>query len=235
MEVSAGKSGVLFIGKKGDPWSEAAAAFISRHFPDSRIVFSRRSDPFPVELLEWKGELLISYLSQWIIPGALLNHASIAAINFHPGPPEYPGIGCTNFAVYNGEKEFGVTCHHMQAKVDTGSIIAVSRFPILETDTVYLITQKCYRAISDLFTEMVEYFIANRKFPTSSESWTRKPYTRKQLNELCMLHPEMTAKEIALRLKATTYGEEVWAQVDTGNKKIPYPEAVRDGIISQPD
>ena len=229
--ASKGDLKILFIGKAGDPWSESAADLTRKHFPGARIVFSRRSDPFPANLLEWEGDLLISYLSQWIIPAALLGKAGIAAINFHPGPPEYPGIGCTNFAIYNGEKEFGVTCHHMQAKVDTGSIIAVRRFPVAADDTVYTVTQNCYRAIGELYREMLTWFITHHSFPVSEENWTRKPFTRKQLNELCLLQPGMSAEEIALRLKATTYGTEIWAQVETGGKIMPYPDALRDGII----
>ncbi|MFW8746219.1 formyltransferase family protein, partial [Mesorhizobium japonicum] len=81
----------------------------------------------------------------WIYPAQLLSNASFAAINFHPGSPDYPGTGCTNFAVYEGAKEYGITCHHMKAGVDSGDIIAVKRFSINEDDTVYGITQHCYK------------------------------------------------------------------------------------------
>ena len=84
----------------------------------------------PPEVLNWKGDLIISFISSWIYPQQLLSNAGFAAINFHPGSPDYPGTGCTNFAVYNGEKEYGITCHHMNATIDTGSIIQVKRFNI---------------------------------------------------------------------------------------------------------
>lgn len=86
-------------------------------------------------------------MSPWIIPKGLLERVVKGAINWHPGPPEYSRIGCTNFAIYNNEKEFGITCHYMLDKVDTGKIIGVKRFSILENDTVFSITQKCYLLI----------------------------------------------------------------------------------------
>lgn len=202
---------VLFIGKEGDFYSGAAADFIRLHFKDPLIIFSSRSDPFPRHLLEWEGDLVVSYLAQWIIPGSLLEKASLAAINFHPGPPEYPGIGCTNFAVYHGETTFGITCHHMLERVDSGSIIAVRRFPVLENDSVYSITQRCYNEILHLFYELASGLILGGNLPTSQEKWMRKPFTRKQLNELCELGPEMDEQETARRIKATTYGNKVWA------------------------
>lgn len=222
---------ILFIGKTGDEFSKKAAVYLEEHFTNATCIFSKRTDSFPENLVEWEGDLLISYLAQWIIPGELLEKASMAAINFHPGPPDYPGIGCTNFAVYHKEKEFGITCHHMLAKVDTGAIIAVKRFPVAESDTVYTITQNCYQAIYNLFIEIMEGVISGADFPVSHEHWTRKPYTRKQLNALCLLSPDMDPDEIKLRLKATTFGNKVWAQVVQGEDKIPYSIAVEKGLI----
>lgn len=207
---------VLFIGKEGDANSKKAADFLQLHFKESIIVYSKRTEPFPDWLLEWEGDLLISYLAQWIMPNALLQKVKWAAINLHPGPPEYPGIGCTNFAIYNGEQEFGITCHHMLARVDSGAIIAVRRFPILENDTVYSLTQRCYTEILHLFYELISGIVENKSLPQSKESWKRKPYTRKQLNELCELTPDMDKNEIARRIKATTYGEKVWAHMKNG-------------------
>src|SRR4051812_40062356 len=96
---------ILFICKADDQFSSQAADFILLHYPEATIIYSTRHDPFPEELLDWQGDLIISYLSQWIIPGKVLEKASMAALNFHPGPPEYPGIGCTNFAIYDEADE----------------------------------------------------------------------------------------------------------------------------------
>jgi methionyl-tRNA formyltransferase len=202
---------ILFIGKADDHYSQTAADFIQLHFAEPLIVFSKRTEPFPGYLNDWEGDLIISYLAQWIIPGTLLEKAKIAAINLHPGPPEYPGIGCTNFAVYNGEKEFGVTCHHMLAKVDSGMLIAVRRFPVFLEDTVYSITQRCYNEILHLFYELISRILRGEQLPVIGENWKRKPYTRKQLNQLCELTRDMDKAEIERRMRATTYGDKVWA------------------------
>lgn len=202
---------VLFIGKADNQYATAAAELIRHHFHDAHIVFSSRTEPFPEWLREWKGDLLISYLAQWIIPAELIANAEFAAINLHPGPPSYPGIGCTNFAIYNEEKEFGVTCHHMLAKVDSGSIIAVRRFPILEGDTVWTLTQRCYVEILHLFYSLMTDLLEGKDLPVSQEDWTRRAYKRKELDELCQLRADMSDEEIQRRIRATTYGDIVWA------------------------
>jgi methionyl-tRNA formyltransferase len=208
---------VLFLGKKDNLFAERAADFISRHFRHPVIFFGTRHDKLPGEVLNWQGDLLISFISSWIIPETLLQNASYAAINFHPGSPEYPGTGCTNFAIYNGEKEYGVTCHYMKATVDTGNIIAVKRFSIKEEDTVYSVTQHCYGLIEELFYEIMDGILQGRSLPSSPEQWKRKPYTRKQLDELCYIKPGMTEEEIERRIKATMY-KGPWAYTRIGSK-----------------
>lgn len=196
---------VLFLSKKDNEFAHRAAAFVKEHFKNHLIFEGGRHDKLPQEVLDWKGDLLISFISSWIYPQSLLSNAAIAAINFHPGSPEYPGTGCTNFAVYEGATEYGITCHHMNTGVDSGKIITVKRFPVQKEDTVYGITQHCYRLIEESFYEIMEGLLQGKPLPLTDEQWKRKPYTRKQLDELCMITPGMTDEEIQKRIKATTY------------------------------
>ena len=211
MSNSKSKLEVLFIGKADNFYSGVADDFIRQHFENPVVVFSKRGDPFPDKLKKWKGDLLVSYLAQWIIPGELISNAKLAAINLHPGPPEYPGIGCTNFAVYHGETEFGITCHHMLDRVDSGKIIAVRRFPVFPSDSVYSLTQRCYVEILHLFYELMSNLLQGNQLPSSNEKWTRKPFKRKELDALCELRDDMSEEEKQRRIKATTYGDKVWA------------------------
>lgn len=163
--------------------------------------------PFPEEARAWKGQWIISYLSRWVIPEAVLASAETAAINFHPASPEYPGIGCNNFALYEGAKEYGATCHHMAKVVDTGTIVAVKRFAVFESDDVHSILERTYDHQLALFYEVLAEVIAGRPLPQSTERWTRPPFTRKQFNELSELDPSMSEEEMRRRIRATSYRE----------------------------
>lgn len=207
---------ILFLRKKDNQYAQRAEEFIRQHFQQAMIFTGGRKDKLPPEVLNWKGDLVISFISSWIYPQSLLSNASFAAINFHPGSPEYPGTGCTNFAIYNGEKEYGVTCHHMSGGVDSGKIIAVKRFAVTENDSVYKVTQHCYKLIEELFYEIMNGLLNGQPLPESVETWKRKPYTRKQLDELCCISPEMTEQEISRRIKATTY-KTPWAFTRIGD------------------
>jgi methionyl-tRNA formyltransferase len=213
---------VLFIAKESDIYGAKAAEYIQTNYTDALIVIGKRGEPAPSLFSSWKGDLIISYLSPWIIPQDLLERASFASINFHPGSPDYPGIGCTNFALYNGEKEFGITCHHMLPKVDTGTIIAVSRFPIEEQDSVWTLTQRCYVAIFELFIQVMNELKVNGNFAKSGENWTRVAYKRKELNELCRITLDMDEQEVIRRIRATTFPNMPGAFIELYGKRFNY-------------
>ena len=80
--------------------------------------------------MNWTGDYILSFRSLLILPEKIINNAKIAAINFHPGPPKYRGVGCLNYAVYNNEKYYGVTAHLMTKKIDYGNILKVQKFKI---------------------------------------------------------------------------------------------------------
>lgn len=197
---------VLFLGKADDDHVNKALDFCRRNFTDVSAFLGKWGEKLPAEVENWDGDYVISYLSRWIIPERILSKAKVAAINFHPASPDYPGFGCNNFALYEEAEEYGATCHHMASKVDTGAIIAVKRFPVFPTDTVASMHSRTYDNQLVLFYEVVGTIIKGEELPASKETWTREPFTRKQFNELDRLTPDMSAEEMAKRIRATTFG-----------------------------
>jgi methionyl-tRNA formyltransferase len=197
---------ILFISKRRqDTYRDKALEFLQQAFPDTTVVLGLPGEKAPEVFDSWQGDYIISYLCPWVLRPPLLSRARVAAINFHPAPPEYPGTGCTNFALYNQETSYGVVCHHMAPRVDSGQMVAVRRFPILESDTVYSLTQRCYGYMLELFYEIVSLIIEGKPLPVSDEMWTRDPYRLKDLNALKVITPDMPPVEIQRRIRAVTY------------------------------
>jgi methionyl-tRNA formyltransferase len=207
---------VLLLRKNDNEYARRAEEYVRKQFANHLVFEGGRKDKLPHEVLNWQGDLMISFISSWIYPSVLLKNAAVAAINFHPGSSDYPGTGCTNFAFYDGAKEYGITCHHMNASVDAGKIIAVKNFTIKEEDTVYSVTQHCYQLIEETFYELMECILQGKTLPESEAKWTKKPYTRNELDELCHIRPGMTKEEIERRIKATTY-KTPWAFTKIGD------------------
>ncbi len=99
---------LLFLGKTDDPYCARALEFCQENFAQVSYSLGKWGDPLSDDIRRWEGDYIISFLSRWVVPEEILKHARKAAINFHPASPEYPGIGCNNFALYENAKEYGV-------------------------------------------------------------------------------------------------------------------------------
>lgn len=203
--MNAPARSVLFLGKANDAHTAIAAEFCRLNFTNVSAHFGKWGDPLPGDARAWSGDCIISYLCRWIVPAALLDRAA-TAINFHPGPPEYPGYGCNNFAIYDDVREYGVTCHRMAPRVDTGAIVAVRRFPVFPSDNAGSLLARAYGYQLVLFYEIVARLVRGEPLPVSSERWSREPFTRKQFAELERTTPQMSKHEIARRARATAVG-----------------------------
>lgn len=198
--------------------------YLKSNFTNVRVFKGSVGDKFPEKAYSGKYDICFSYMSPWIIPQKMLLRIKEFAVNFHPGPPEYRGIGCTNFAIYNNETKYGVTAHLMKPKVDSGEIINVRYFPILPGDTLFSLTQKCYKQILKLFYDVLSYYIKNGKLPESNKKWSRHLYTRQELNELCRIRNGMPPIEVKKRIKATNFPNMPKAYIQMFGCRFEYKE-----------
>jgi len=201
-------------------WCRAAQRFVKINVPDAVILDGETGDQLPEMLKTWEGDYIVSFLSPWIIPHNVLLRTRKSAINFHPGPPEYPGIGCYNFAIYDRALTYGVTCHHMVAKVDAGPIVEVARFPIFPGDTVETLRERSMVYLLKLLYEIGPLIFSKSNLPVLPEAWRRKPYTRKELDSLCRVTPDMSEDEVRRRVKATSYPGYPGPYVELGGYKF---------------
>ena len=202
---------VLLLTRSRDRNSDSIVAFCRQHFNVTHFStdWDRMPPPEDVEMMMlWRGEYLLNYLSPWKVPQALLSHADMA-LNFHPGSPEYPGIGCVNWALYDNATSYGVTCHQMTDHLDDGPIFMVDRFPIYANDTVDSLLTRADDHIRVLFYEIVECLSTGRTLLISSARWGHRS-TRQNLDDLATITVDMDEFEIARRIRATSYPRRGW-------------------------
>lgn len=214
---------VLLLGKKrDDPFFQRAVEFSHANIPELCVILAEPGQTLPQEVHDWQGDYLISYLCPWVVPASVLNKARIASINFHPAPPDYPGTGCTNFAIYDGVTTYGVTCHHMAEVVDSGGIIAVRHFAVFPQDSVLSLTQRCHAYMLVLFFDVMALILRGEPLPRSEEAWSRKAYRRKELNALKRIELDMPLDEIRRRVKASTYPGTPGAYLEIDGMRFEY-------------
>tara|TARA_X000000950_G_scaffold277437_1_gene366850 strand:- start:11522 stop:12181 length:660 start_codon:yes stop_codon:yes gene_type:complete len=176
----------------------------------------------PIELYNNEYDVVFSYISSWIIPEKILKNTKKWNINFHPGPPEYPGTGCFNFAIYDLKKEYGATAHLMSPNVDAGRIIKVERFLMREDETVDSLSETTYKYLYEIFNDLVKYIAKNDSLPMTKEKWSRKPYKRSDLEKLATIDIEMSKYEIDLRIRATYFRGKPAPFIKLQNHKFEY-------------
>jgi methionyl-tRNA formyltransferase len=113
-----------------------------------------RIRPFVESLRVHDPDVVIVWSYSMILPPAVLAVPARGAVNVHGGLlPQYRGGHVAQWAIINGEREFGVTLHYMDEGIDTGPVIAEQRFALDETDDGYTVRQKIRAAGSHLLTE----------------------------------------------------------------------------------
>lgn len=188
---------------KTDDWCDHAELLARTLFGANLCDVSRgeRGDPPP---RYGAADVIISFRSPWIIPKEPLEAAHLA-LNFHPGTRHYPGIGCYNFALYEGAEHYGAVCHHMEARVDSGMILEEQTFLVTPCDTVQSLKTRTMIVMLDLFQKVCEKIVSSEPLGPASISWTRKPFTWQDFEALRVVTPEMDRAEVSRRKRAVTY------------------------------
>ena len=202
---------ILFFGRAKCDLSESIFKQLkSLNFDVTFIESNKRGQKLPDKILTWEGDFILCFRSLFILPRILLKKAKIAAINFHPGPPEYPGSGCINFALYDNVEVFGVTAHVMNENIDNGDIIEVRRFSIYPSDdlpTVLLRThQELFNLCTDFIKELniVDEKIIQQKINSSKEErWNGKARLLSELDGLQTISLDISKKELKQIIRAT--------------------------------
>jgi len=174
-------SQILFVGDSST-WSERAVESLRAAFDDVDVVTwdhgAGAKPDIPVRPREW----IFSFKSDLLLPHRVIASASRGAVNFHPAPPEYRGIGGYHYAIANGDDSFGATCHLMDDLIDHGAILQVTRFAIGPTDTPATLREKSAQASLQLLERFLERVVAGGgQLSSCGATWGPTLYTRAML------------------------------------------------------
>jgi methionyl-tRNA formyltransferase len=82
-----------------------------------------------------RPDLALCWGFPWRIPQAALDVPPLGSVNCHPAMlPRHRGPIPLAWAFRDGDRQFGVTWHRMDAELDTGAILAQAPVPMLDDD-----------------------------------------------------------------------------------------------------
>ncbi len=94
------------------------------------------SDAFRIQLARLRADLFVVCDYGQILSAVTLTTARLGGVNLHGSLlPKYRGAAPINWALYDGERETGVSVIHMTPQVDAGPVIAQARIDIDPDET----------------------------------------------------------------------------------------------------
>jgi len=132
-------------------WWRSCAELAARHGVPVHIDESIEAVAATIGAL--KPSIIYSFSYRHLIPESVLELAPIGAFNLHPSLlPAYRGRAPVNWVLVNGERETGVTLHHMVARADAGDIVGQRAVSIDDSDNALTL----YRKLVPLGVELID-------------------------------------------------------------------------------
>ena len=179
-------------------------------------------DQSPALAFEFQSPNLLFNFSPVIVRAEHLAMVS-AAINFHTGPPRWPGRGSCSMALLHGDKDFGVTAHLMTPQVDAGPIIAVKRFAIDPSWSCRDLHQATLGHVPSLVSDVVHTMRKNDwRVPKSDGwAWERKAVTKAEFDAAMEI---ADPSEADTKIRAFAHPEKPGPYVKVSGRKFWYRE-----------
>ncbi len=137
-----------------------------------------------------------------------INKARIIAVNLHLAPlPEYRGCNQFSFAILDKAKEFGVTLHEIDSRIDHGPILFEKRFPIQEYCWVDELYDSTVTAALSLFKETLPDLLQSNYKKVYQDTLVGQRITslhfREEIQALKNIDLNQSAEAIQLAIRAT--------------------------------
>ena len=155
------------------PWGEVTDAAA----PDGvSVLFARDKEAVAPLLRGLEPDVVLCWGFSWKLPPEALEVPRLGAVNHHPGLlPRHRGPIPMAWAMRDGDAEFGLTWHRMDAEYDTGPILAQATVPIEDDDsTIEVIGPKLIEAALALLPRVFERLEAGDPGdpqPTDGVTW----------------------------------------------------------------
>lgn len=192
---------------------------VSRYSRESRYLAAEVTD------LTRGGEIdfLFSYLSPVIVPERILQSIRRAAINFHPAPPEWPGIGAASYALYEGDETFGVTAHQMTSRIDSGPIVRAMRFPIVPDDDCESLWARALNFSLFLLYDVLGHVARTGNAEPSGDAWKRAAVRRAEFEKWMRVMPSDSPEEIRRKVRALAHSKLPGPYLEVAGMKFHLP------------
>lgn len=156
-------------------------------------------------ILSWEPDIIFSFYYRNMIKEEILNIPVLGAFNMHGSLlPRYRGRAPINWAVLHGEKETGVTLHHMVKRADAGDIVDQEAVPIGPDDTARDVFKKAVKAARSVLERQLGA-ITNGTAPRRKQDESESSYFGRRKPEDGLIDWTAGAQQIYNLIRAVTH------------------------------
>ncbi|HVU77569.1 MAG TPA: formyltransferase family protein [Gaiellaceae bacterium] len=124
---------------------------------DVDLVFASSKRSLARLFAGYELDLVVCTGFPWLVPEAALSASRLGVVNGHPSLlPRYRGPFPIAWAVRNGEAEIGMSYHLMDARFDTGNLLAQRAVPLADDDTWDSLMGKVSEVAAELLPAALE-------------------------------------------------------------------------------
>ena len=137
-----------------DPWFNSVYEYAHRcnyQTINSKVL---QFDGLAERIRNNEVDLLITHAFMRILPEKIFSAPKLGSINIHPSLlPKYRGPSPAYWALKNKNKHTGLTCHFIDAGVDTGDIIFQQKLTLSPDETMETFLDKQKRIIASVIDQ----------------------------------------------------------------------------------
>lgn len=150
--------------------------------------------------------LIISAANRYLFPKEVVEKNNITIVNYHGALlPKHPGRNAEAWAIYDGDKEAGITWHYVVPDVDAGSILIQKTTPITEQTTSFTLLRINSKLVMEGFEEILSELLAGTLTGTKQTERREIHYSWMKPND-GVLDLNWDAEKISAFLRAFDYG-----------------------------
>jgi methionyl-tRNA formyltransferase len=170
-------------------------------------------------------DIIYSVQHHELLKAAHIQKAAVITVNLHLAPlPEYRGCNQFSFAIMDEVREFGVSIHEIDTRIDHGALLFEERFSVPADCWVQHLYELTFSAGLRLFQTSAKDLIQGKykKVPQSDLLQSRKEslHFRKEIQDLKYIDLTQSKEEIEKRLRATYMPGFEPAYTTMGDKKV---------------
>lgn len=197
------KLGGAVVAVHADPESWDRLRAMGIH-PEPAAFFRNKTSAEQIRSL--RVDWLLNVQSKTIFPPEVLAAPIKGAINFHPGPlPEGAGLTAHEWAILEGEKQFGSTLHYMTPELDGGPIIARRNFEIQDADTGLTLLARAWKIGIEMLCDILPDLIEGRPLNATPQDKSRHRYFRGTAPHGGVIQFEWSVTKILNLIRALNY------------------------------